>query len=105
VSGELRVLVYHATDEVAGVERAYHEVSRDMLGVPGLLGNELLRSVPDPSGFVVMSRWSDLDAFRTWEQGPAHRDSTAPLRRYRDTRLSVPFGIYQVTAAYYTAAY
>jgi len=100
MSGEARVLVYHATDDVTGVEQAYHQVSQGMRGVPGMLGNELLRSVPDPLGFLVVSRWTGLDAFQEWEQGPDHRASTAALRQYRDTRLSVPYGIYHVTATY-----
>jgi len=100
MGAEVRVLVYHATEDVAGVHRAYHQVSGVLGGVPGMLGNELLRSEPDPTGFVVVSRWADLAAFHQWEQGPAHRDSTAPLRPYRDTRLARPFGIYHVEASY-----
>lgn len=97
---EVRVLVYHMATDSGGVEDAYHEVSKRMAGVPGMLGNELLRNVHDPLGFVVMSRWTDLDAFLTWEKGAEHRADTAPLRPYRDTRLPVPYAVYSVTAAY-----
>jgi heme-degrading monooxygenase HmoA len=100
MKAELRVLLFHSADDVAGVTDAYHQVSREMAGVPGLLGNELLSSVHDPTGFVVVSRWTDLATFDTWEQGPDHKDSTAPLRRYRDGRLERPFGIYRVVASY-----
>ena len=100
MGAEVRVLVYHATDDPAAIHQAYHRVSTVLAEVPGMLGNELMRSVPDPHGFVVVSRWADMDAFRRWEQGPAHRDSTAPLRPYRDARLATPYGIYQVEAAY-----
>ncbi len=99
-TGRVHVLVWHAAPTPDGVEAAYHEVSARMQGVPGLLGNELLRSVHDPTGFIVISTWRDLESFDTWEQGPEHKNTTAPLRDYRDTRLSRPFGIYQVTAAY-----
>ncbi|ONI78129.1 antibiotic biosynthesis monooxygenase [Actinosynnema sp. ALI-1.44] len=98
--GEVRVLLYHDTADVTGIEAAYHQVSHNLAGVPGLLGNELLRSVPDPTGFVVVSHWRDLAAFHKWERGVDHRDSTALLRPYRDTSLPRPFGVYQVTAAY-----
>ncbi|HEY8374495.1 MAG TPA: antibiotic biosynthesis monooxygenase family protein [Pseudonocardiaceae bacterium] len=98
--GEVRVLLFHATGDVEGITNAYHQVSKAMAGVPGLLGNELLRSAHDPEGFVVVSRWSDMDAFLAWEQGPDHKRQTAPLRPYRDTRMSRPFGVYHVTAAY-----
>jgi heme-degrading monooxygenase HmoA len=100
MSAEVRVLVYHSTEDGEGIEKAYHEVSTELSGVPGMLGNELLRSLRDGTGFVVLSRWRDLAAFTEWEQGARHRDSTAPLRPYQDRKLSVPFGIYEVTAAY-----
>jgi heme-degrading monooxygenase HmoA len=100
VTGGLRVLLYHATDDVAGIEAAYHEASANLAGVPGMLGNELLRSVPDPRGFVVVSSWRDMAAFQEWETGSAHKGQTAPLRPYRDTTLARPFAVYQVTANY-----
>ncbi|WP_225447201.1 antibiotic biosynthesis monooxygenase [Streptacidiphilus sp. PB12-B1b] len=86
--------------ELSAIQEAYHLVSKRMEGVPGLLGNELLRSAHDPSGLVVMSRWSDLAAFQAWEQGSEHRADTAPLRPYQDTRMEIPFGVYEVDAAY-----
>jgi heme-degrading monooxygenase HmoA len=100
---EVRVLVYqaaHDDEQLAAVRAAYHEVSKRLAGVEGMLGNELLRSPHDPTALVVVSRWSDLAAFRRWEEGAEHRADTAPLRPYRDTRLAVPFGIYEVEAAY-----
>ncbi|OXM62252.1 MULTISPECIES: antibiotic biosynthesis monooxygenase family protein [Amycolatopsis] len=96
----VRVLLYHATDDVAGIEAAYHEASARLAGVPGLLSNELLRSVADPAGFVVVSSWAGLDEFQEWERGPDHKNQTAPLRPYRDTRMSRPFGVYRVTASH-----
>ncbi|WP_326691119.1 MULTISPECIES: antibiotic biosynthesis monooxygenase family protein [unclassified Streptomyces] len=101
--GEVRVLVYqaaHDEEQLAAVREAYHLVSKRMAGVPGMLGNELLRSPADPSALVVVSRWTGMAAFREWEEGTAHKDDTAPLRPYRDTRLKVPFGIYEVEAEY-----
>jgi hypothetical protein len=89
VSGEVRVLVYQSVQDASLVHDAYHLVSERLTGVPGLLGNEL-----------VLSRWADLDAFRAWEQGSAHRETTAPLRPYRDLRLPSSFGVYQVVADY-----
>ncbi|WP_340682686.1 antibiotic biosynthesis monooxygenase family protein [Amycolatopsis coloradensis] len=100
MSGGVRVLLYHATEDPDRIEAAYHEASVRLAGVPGLLGNELLRSTSDPSGFVVVSSWSDVTAFEEWERGPEHRAQTAPLRPFRDTRLSRPFDIYQVRATY-----
>lgn len=102
--GQVRVLVY-ATATVAeaggdAVTAAYHRISEDLAGVPGLLGNALLRSVHDSAGFVVMSEWSDIDAFRTWEAGAAHRRTTSPLRPFQDTSRGSAYGVYEVVAAY-----
>lgn len=103
MSGEVRVLVHQrARDaaELAAVEAAYQLVSARMAGVPGLLGNELLRSSTDPTSLVVASRWADRAAFEAWERGAEHRQDTAPLRPYRDDRLAVPFGVYEVASAW-----
>ncbi|RSM44884.1 antibiotic biosynthesis monooxygenase [Amycolatopsis balhimycina DSM 5908] len=98
--GTVRVLIYAVADE-DGVGRAYHEISAALRGTPGLLGNELLREFGnDDGGFAVMSEWVDRDAFQAWEQGPGHRDVTAPLRPYQDTGRGRPFGLYEVVARY-----
>ncbi|MFM9368690.1 antibiotic biosynthesis monooxygenase family protein [Streptomyces sp. Da 82-17] len=102
-TGEVRVLVYQAAydeTEFAAVRDAYHVVSKRLAGVPGMLGNELLRSPHDPTALVVMSRWASLAAFQEWERGAEHREDTAPLRPYRDTRTAAPFALYEVDASY-----
>ncbi|MBT2470711.1 antibiotic biosynthesis monooxygenase [Streptomyces sp. ISL-66] len=101
--GEVRVLVYqaaHDEEQLAAVRDAYHLVSKRLAVVPGMLGNELLRSPADPTALVVVSRWESMAAFRTWEEGAEHREDTAPLRPFRDTRTSAPFALYEVDAAY-----
>ena len=100
---EVRVIVYQAAydeEQLAAVRAAYHRVSERMAGVPGLLGNELLRSPADPTALAVVSRWESMAAFLAWEQGTDHRQDTAPLRPYRDTRTPAPFAVYEVDAAY-----
>ena len=94
------MLIYHATGDAGGVVDAYHQVSKEMAGVPGLLGNELLHGVHEPDRFIVLSRWTSLDAFTSWEQGREHKGSTEPLRQYRDPSMARPFGVYEVTAQY-----
>ncbi|MER5914422.1 antibiotic biosynthesis monooxygenase family protein [Streptomyces sp. NPDC001982] len=101
--GEVRVLVYQAAvdeEQLDAVRTAYHQVSNRLAGVPGMLGNELLRNPLDPTALAVMSRWESLDAFRAWEAGTDHREDTAPLRPYRDARTPAPFAVYEVDAAY-----
>ena len=100
--GRVRVMVFASAPDAdpEAVAEAYHQISADLAGTPGLLGNELMRSVHQPNGYVVMSEWESLDAFREWEDGPNHRDTTAPLRSYQDGRPAGPFGIYEVAASY-----
>ncbi|MET8974878.1 antibiotic biosynthesis monooxygenase family protein [Streptomyces sp. NPDC004539] len=100
---EVRVMVYqaaHDEGQLAEVRAAYHLVSERLAKVPGMLGNELLRSPADPTALAVVSRWESMAAFLEWEQGAEHRDDTAPLRPFRDTRASKPFAVYEVDAAY-----
>jgi heme-degrading monooxygenase HmoA len=98
----IRVLVYVAAPPTApdAVSRAYHRISAELAVTPGLIGNELMRSAAEPTGYVVMSEWANMAAFRAWEEGPGHRGVTAPLRRYQDERRGSPFGLYEVIASY-----
>lgn len=98
----VRVLVYASAPDAApdAVGEAYHRISTDLAGTPGLLGNELLRSTIERSGYVVMSEWESLSAFQTWEQGQQHRDTTAPLRPLQEHRQGGSFGLYEVVATY-----
>jgi heme-degrading monooxygenase HmoA len=100
MKGQVRVLVYHDTEDQEGIQDAYHQASAELIGVPGLVGNELLRSPLQPTKFVVASYWTSLESFQTWEQGPDHKAATAPLRPFQDKSLPVPYGIYEVDAAY-----
>ncbi|GAA3073073.1 antibiotic biosynthesis monooxygenase [Streptomyces olivoverticillatus] len=88
MSGEVRVVLYcRAPEEGPGpLEAAFHRINEELAGVPGLLRSELLRSRLDgeDGSFAVLSYWKDADSFRDWEQGPAHRAQTSPLRPYQD---------------------
>jgi heme-degrading monooxygenase HmoA len=101
-AGRVRVLLYlrAAESEVTAVEEAYHRISKDLAGTPGLLGNELLREAFDPGAFAVLSEWEELAAFQAWESGSAHRGTTSPLRRYQDSGRPRPFALYEVAAEY-----
>ncbi|MGW2425635.1 antibiotic biosynthesis monooxygenase family protein [Streptomyces sp. NPDC001709] len=104
VTARTRVLVHARVPEDAtgadAVTTAYHHISKALRGTPGLLGNELLRSRLDPRCFVVMSEWESLEAFQRWEQGPGHRETTAPLRPYQDASRGRPFDVLTVSERY-----
>lgn len=62
-------------------EKAFADVSKVVHGTPGHVRDELLR---DPAGgrYVLLAEWESERAFRDWEDSFAHRQMTAPLRRY-----------------------
>lgn len=62
-------------------ENAFLEVSRVVHGTPGHLRDELLRD-PSGGGYVLLAEWESEHVFRAWEDSPAHRQMTAPLRGY-----------------------
>lgn len=82
------------------IEKAYREISADLAGTPGLLGNELLHSLTDPDVFVVLSEWRSLEAFAGWDKGPDHKGQTSPLRPYQDQTRDKPWEILEVTDSY-----
>ncbi|MEV4875829.1 antibiotic biosynthesis monooxygenase family protein [Streptomyces cyaneofuscatus] len=100
--GRVRVLLHlrAAEGDVPAVADAYHRISKDLAGTPGLLGNELLREVTDPGAFAVLSEWESLAAFQGWEAGSAHRGTTSPLREFQDRERPSPFALFEVSARY-----
>lgn len=101
-TSRVRVMLYlrASEDRAPAVAEAYHRISADLAGTPGLLGNELLREVSDPGAFAVLSDWESLPAFQAWESGSAHRGTTSPLREYQDSARARPFALFEVAATY-----
>lgn len=102
MSDRIRVMIYAAAPDGSpdAVASAYHVISEELRGTPGLLGNELLNGVDEPNSFVVLSEWESEEAFLAWERGPEHRQATAPLRPYQEARWRRAFGVYRVAAGY-----
>lgn len=97
---QVRVVLYHRTDDAEALTAAYHATSTAMVGVPGLLGNELLRSLTEPAEYVVTSTWAGFAAFAAWEEGPEHKAQTEPLRPFRHPATSGAFACYTTMASY-----
>jgi heme-degrading monooxygenase HmoA len=96
----VRVMIWAVAPESgpAAVEAAYHQISSQLVGTPGLLGNQLMRAAHDPSRFVVVSEWTSMAQFAAWEEGVSHKPTTSPLRSLQDPdRRPV---IYEEVAAY-----
>lgn len=98
----VRIMLYHRAPsaETGVVEKAYREISEELSGTPGLLGNELLRSLTDPDVFVVLSEWQSVEAFDSWDKGPDHKGQTSPLRPYQDQTREKPWEILAVIDSY-----
>lgn len=98
-----RVLVFYRApaDDPYVVERIYHQVSEQMQGTTGMLGNQLMKDITDPGSYVVASDWVDMAAFSAWDKSVGHRRTT-PLDPYQDADSSrrKHFGIYEVVARY-----
>jgi heme-degrading monooxygenase HmoA len=77
---------------------AFHSIADDLAGTPGLLGSEMLEALTDTGSVVVMSEWTSLVAFQTWERGADHKSTTAPLRSYQDRSRERTFEVYEVAA-------
>jgi heme-degrading monooxygenase HmoA len=101
--GRTRVMIWHRepTDEQGAIGEAYKQISSDLSGTPGLLANELLRSTTDPGQMLVMSEWESLLAFRAWEEGRSHHNTTSPLRRFQDRERQKFYEIYVVAAEFH----
>src|SRR5690606_21714128 len=82
------------------VESGYHQISRKLVGRPGLRGNELLRSMDDPRRYTVLSDWASREEYIAWRDAPEHLAITAPLRPYWAADRDSTFGVYEVVAAY-----
>jgi heme oxygenase (mycobilin-producing) len=59
----------------AEVERAFRERPHLVDGAPGFLGLETLVDDQDPRVFYLLTRWSDIESFRSWHGSSAHRRS------------------------------
>ncbi|MEV7027553.1 antibiotic biosynthesis monooxygenase, partial [Kitasatospora sp. NPDC093558] len=90
-TGRVRIVLFcqvPSGEPESVIEEAYHRISGDLAGTPGLLGNELLRSLIDDGAFAVMSEWESAEAFKHWDEGPDHKGQTSPLRPYQDPARS-----------------
>lgn len=97
----VRVLVWYwaPESECDRIEQFHRQIVAALRGTPGLRRAELHRSLSDEGGFLVVSEWSDVDAFHAWERGPRHRAQTSPLRPYLDRGRAKSAELYEVIPA------
>lgn len=85
-----RVMVFAKIDEgdAEAFETAYAQVTANVRGTPGHIGDELLRRAepPDEDGksrsYILLSEWESKDAFLAWENAPVHTEKRNPMTPY-----------------------
>ncbi|MFJ1971442.1 antibiotic biosynthesis monooxygenase family protein [Streptomyces sp. NPDC087903] len=97
----IRVVVYLRAPEdgTEPLEQAYREISWVRPDtVPGLLRSELLRDVDRPDEFVLHGEWESLEAYRTWQFGPDHKDNPSALRSFQDRSRGRHYAVYGIAS-------
>ena len=63
-------------------EEAYRSYKPHMEKVAGHLDEMLVRSLDDPSAYMIVSQWQP-EAFPLWLQSPAHQEIVTILNMYK----------------------
>jgi heme-degrading monooxygenase HmoA len=92
------VTVYLRSPEQAALVAAYQQTSWATDALPGLLRSELIRDVDDPTGYAVVSEWSNLAAFRAWQEGPDHAGKPSALRPFQDRDRTPHYAVCETVA-------
>jgi heme-degrading monooxygenase HmoA len=85
-----RVMVFAKINraDADAFEAAYAQVTANVKGTAGHIGDELLRrrEPPDPDeeplSYILLSEWESKDAFLAWEESVAHVAKRSPMHPY-----------------------
>jgi heme-degrading monooxygenase HmoA len=85
-----RVMVFAKInrEDADAFETAYAQVTANVRGTAGHIGDELLRrrEPPDPSeeplSYILLSEWESKEAFLAWEESLAHVAKRSPMHPY-----------------------
>jgi len=72
-------------DKAAEVERLLMDLRSGALQQRGYVSGETLRSVDDPSHWLVISTWLDEGLWRAWESSPERQEIVDRLRPFLTT--------------------
>jgi heme-degrading monooxygenase HmoA len=101
MSERVRVILWYRVPEpeVQSLAETYRQVSEQLVGTPGMLGNELLHSQNDATTVMVTSHWESYEHLQAWVHSSSHRH-TSPLRPYLDTARDLPYETFTVLSAF-----
>ena len=85
-----RVMVFAKIDrgDEDAFEAAYAQVTSNVKGTLGHIGDELLRraippdSEDEPRSYILLSEWESKEAFLAWENAPVHTEKRNPMTPY-----------------------
>ncbi|MFC4587997.1 antibiotic biosynthesis monooxygenase family protein [Sphaerisporangium corydalis] len=91
----MSVLVFvHYRGPERPLRSGYAQTAGQLAATPGLLGVELLRGVGGEDRWVLLMRWSGMDAYQSWEGELRRLGHPSPLRPFQDR--SRPGGHYEI---------
>ncbi|WP_066941464.1 antibiotic biosynthesis monooxygenase family protein [Microtetraspora fusca] len=101
MSERVRVILWYRVpkEEVWPLADTYRKISEQLVGAPGMLGNELLHSQVDETTVMVTSHWESLRHLEEWVHSSSHRH-TSPLRPYLDTGRDRPYETFTVISSF-----
>jgi heme-degrading monooxygenase HmoA len=70
-----------ANEMVADVRSAFLSRPHLVDSAPGFLGMEVMNPTDNPSEIWLLTRWSDADSFRLWQEGPGYKASHEGIPR------------------------
>src|ERR1700691_6671615 len=85
-----RVMVFAKINraDADAFEAAYAQVTANVKGTAGHIGDELLRrreppdAAEEPLSYILLSEWESKDAFLAWEESVAHVAKRSPMHPY-----------------------
>ncbi|MFI6903497.1 antibiotic biosynthesis monooxygenase family protein [Nonomuraea sp. NPDC050394] len=97
----VRVILWYRVpkEEVQPLSKTYQQISEQLVGTPGMLGNELLHSQVNETTMAVTSYWESAQHLQDWVHSSSHRH-TSPLRPYLDTAREQPYETFTVVSAF-----
>jgi len=66
-------------EKQAEVEKLLVELRAHAMRQPGYISGETIRSVDDPSISLVISTWTDVESWRTWEATSERKEMEARI--------------------------
>lgn len=98
MSRRVRVVI-HLREPAGGgavVEDTYRTITWVRGDTPGLVRTELLRDLDEDDRYLLLTEWESEQDFRSWQNGPDHKDNPSALRDFQDRERGRHWAVYEV---------